>query len=92
MYNRRMAVYTSKRPSYRQVVAEVMQLSRRDQNRLREELAKITGVHLVQPKRDEKTVQAARQMAEEVRQIVQKATAKQTLEETMSQLRGRSWS
>lgn len=92
MYNLFMATYTRKRPSYRQVVEEVLQLSLRDQRRLREKLVKATSVHIVPPAKDAAKLRAAEILAEEIRQIVQAATRGQTLDDAMSQMRGRSWS
>jgi hypothetical protein len=87
-----MAVYTRKRPTYKTTLDLVRQLSARDQRRLRAELAKLSSVHLVRPSRDPKVIHSARLLADEIRKIVQSATANQSLEEGMRQLRGRSWS
>lgn len=87
-----MTVYTRKRPTYKTALELARQLSTRDQRRLRAELAKLGGVTLVHPSRDAKEVRSARMLAGKVRKTVQSATAKQTLDETMRQLRGRSWS
>ena len=87
-----MAIYTRKRPSYKTALELVRQLSTRDQRRLRAELAKLSGVTLVHPSHDAKKVRSARMLAGKVRKVVQSATAKQSLDETMRQMRGRSWS
>jgi hypothetical protein len=92
LYNYIMATYTGKRPNYRQVISQVMRLSLRDQRRVRDELVKITSVHLVPPSKDAETLRAAQALAEEVRGIAQDATRGQTLEDAMSKMRGRSWS
>lgn len=92
MYNMPMTTYTRKHMSYRKALELVRQLSLRDQRRLRAELAKLSGVTLVRPSRDAKKIRSARVLAGKIRKAVQSATAKQTLDETMRQLRGRSWS
>jgi hypothetical protein len=85
-------MYTGKRPTFKQVFSEAMHLSLRDKRRLQEELAKMTSTHLVQPKHDASAFQAAQKLAEEVRRLTQAATADQSLDDAMQQLRGRSWS
>lgn len=87
-----MTTYTGKHPSYREVLERARQLSLRDQRRLREELAKLSGVRLVHPSRDPKVIRSARLLAEDIRKTMRGATAKQTLDDGMRQLRGRSWS
>ena len=87
-----MTTYTRKRTTYSEALELACQLSLRDQRRLRAELAKLSGVTLVQPSRDAKKIRSGRVLAGKVRKTVQSATAKQSLDETMRQLRGRSWS
>ena len=87
-----MTTYTRKHTSYREALELARQLSLRDQRRLRAELAKLSGVTLVHPSRDPKKIRSARLLAGKIRKTVQSATAKQSLNETMRQLRGRSWS
>jgi hypothetical protein len=87
-----MTLYTRKRPTYKTALEMAQQLSRRDQRRLRAELAKLSEVTLVQPSRDAKKIRLARVLAGKVRKTVQSATAKQNVDDTMRQLRGRSWS
>ncbi len=87
-----MTTYTRKRTNYRETLELARQLSLRDQRRLRAELAKLSSVHLVRPSRDPKVIHSARLLADEIRKIVQSATANQSLDEDMRQLRGRSWS
>jgi len=87
-----MTTYTGKRPSYREVLEYARQLSRKDQRRLREELAKLSGVKLVPPSDDPKVIHSARLLANDIRKTVQAATKKQSLDDSMRQLRGRSWS
>ena len=78
-----MAVYTRKRPTYKTTLELARQLSLRDQRRLRAELAKLSSVHLVRPSRDPKVIHSARLLADEIRKIVQSATANQSLDEGM---------
>lgn len=87
-----MNTYTRKHITYREALELARQLSLRDQNRLRAELAKLSGVTLAQPARDPQKIKSARVLAGKVRKLVESATAKQTLDDTMRQLRGRSWS
>lgn len=87
-----MTTYTRKRTTYRETLELARRLSLRDQARLRAELAKLSGVTLVRPSHDAKKIRSARVLAGKIRRVVQSATAKQTLDETMRQLRGRSWS
>jgi hypothetical protein len=91
-YNKNMTTYTRKRPTYKTTLELARQLSARDQRRLRAELAKLSRVYLVRPSRDPKVIRSARLRAEEIRKIVQTATANQSLDDCMRQLRGRSWS
>jgi hypothetical protein len=87
-----MTTYTRKRTNYREALELARQLSLRDQRRLRAELAKLSSAKLVRPSRDPKVIRSARLLADEVRKTMKSATAKQTLDDGMRQLRGRSWS
>ena len=87
-----MTTYTRKHVTYRDALELVRQLPLRDQRRLRAELAKLPSVHLVRPSRDPKVIHAARLLADEIRKTVQSATANQSFDDYMRQLRGRSWS
>ena len=87
-----MTTYTRKNTTYREVLELARQLSLRDQRRLRAELAKLSSTKLIQPSRDPKVIRSARLLADEIRKTAQSATAKQSLDDGMRQLRGRSWS
>ena len=87
-----MTTYTHKRTTYREALELARQLSLRDQRRLRAELAKLPSAKLVRPSRDPKAIHSARLLADEIRKTVQSATVKQSLDDGMRQLRGRSWS
>ena len=87
-----MTTYTRKRTNYLEALELARQLSLRDQRRLRAELAKLSSAKLVRPSRDPKTIHSARLLADEIRKTMKSATAKQTLDDSMKQLRGRSWS
>lgn len=87
-----MTTYSRKRKTYRETLELARQLSLRDQRRLRAELAKLSSTKLVRPSRDPKVILSARQLADEIRETAQLATAKQNLDDGMRQLRGRSWS
>lgn len=86
-----MTTYSGKRPTYKTTLDLVRQLPLRDQRRLRAELAKLPSVHLVRPSRDPKVIHSARLLADEIRKIVHSATANQSLDEGMRELRGRFW-
>jgi hypothetical protein len=86
-----MSTYTGNRPNYKQVFSEAMQLSLRDQRKLREELAKLEGVTLIQPAKTPSAIRSARKLADQIRKKLQ-ATSGQSLDDTMRRLRGRSWS
>ena len=87
-----MTTYTHKSTTYREALELARQLSLRDQRRLRAELAKLSSVKLVEPSRDPQVIRSARLLAEEIRKTMQAATAKQSLDDDLRQLRGRSWS
>ena len=87
-----MTTTMRKRPTYKQTLEQVRQLPLRDQRRLRSELAKLSSVHLVRPSRDVEALRSARLRADEIRKTVQSATANQSLDVGMKELRGRSWS
>jgi hypothetical protein len=87
-----MAIYTGKRPTYKTALELARQLSLRDQRRLRAELAKLSNAKLVRPSHDPKVIRSARLLADEIRKTAYSATAKQSLDDGMRQLRGRSWS
>jgi hypothetical protein len=87
-----MTTYTRRRTNYREALELARQLSLRDQRRLRAELAKLSSTKLVRPSHDPKVILSARLLADEVRKTMKSVTAKQTLDDGMRQLRGRSWS
>ncbi|MBU4226519.1 MAG: hypothetical protein KKC71_11970 [Chloroflexi bacterium] len=87
-----MTTYTRRYPTYKETLELARQLSLRDQRRLRDELAKLAGVKLIRPSRDPKSIRSARLLADEVRKTVQVATAQQSLDDAMRQLRGQAWS
>lgn len=87
-----MSTYPEKHPTYREVLEYARQLSQKDQRRLREELAKLSGVRLVPPSDDPEVIRSARLLASIIQKKVQAATKKQTLDDGMRQLRGRLWS
>ena len=87
-----MTTYTRRRTNYHEALELARQLSLRDQRRLRAELAKLSRAKLVRPSRDPKAIHSARLLADEIRKTMKSVTAKQTLDDGMRQLRGRSWS
>lgn len=87
-----MVTYSRKRPSYKSALELARKLSLRDQRRLRAELAKVSRTKLVRPSRDPQVRRSAILLASEIRKTVQDATTKQSLDEEIRKLRGRSWS
>ena len=79
-----------KKFSFEQVLEAARALPLGDQRKLREELAKTEQVYLVGPNSSEEVIQHGRMLAEEVRAEIEET--RETLEETMSRLRGRKWS
>ena len=79
-----------KKFSLEQVLEAARTLPPGDQRKLREELAKTEQVYLVAPNLSEEVIQEGRELAEDVRAEIEETG--ETLEETMSRLRGRKWS
>jgi len=79
------------KPTYRAVLRAAKKLSLADQQRLRDELAKALGVYIERPSGDERSRQRGLRLAAEVREELSQ-TVTGTLDETMSRLRGRTWS
>ncbi len=77
--------------SYQQLLKAVRALPPRQQQQLREVLMPTEGVYLVRPSRSASAVRRGQRMAKAIQSQLAKATTG-TLEETMKQLRGRSWS
>ena len=86
-----MTTYTLKRPTYKATFDLARQLSPRDQRRLLAELAKLSGVKLVTPNKTSRAIRTGRNLADQIRMELQ-STKTQSVEETVRQLRGRSWS
>lgn len=82
-----MAAYTHKRPTYKATFDLARQLSSRDQRRLLAELAKLSGVKIVEPNKTARAIQTGRNLASQIRKELQSAKM-QSLDETMYQLRG----
>ncbi|OQY83708.1 MAG: hypothetical protein B6D41_16575 [Chloroflexi bacterium UTCFX4] len=79
------------RMTYRQVLARVRALSPADRERLRAELEKQPRVYIMRPTGSPEAIRRGRKLAEEIRkEVSEKQTG--TLEETMIELRGLSWS
>lgn len=84
---------TQKTPrlTYGQLLQAVRQLSPADQRRLRSELVKMGGVYLARPSDSAAAIRRGRRLAEAV-QAALKTRVSGSLDETMRQLRGCSWS
>lgn len=80
-----------KRDGYHQVLQAAIRLSQTDQQRLLDELQKLSGVRLIPPTYTEPAIKNGRILADEVRNELKNSLDK-GLDETMSQLRGRAWS
>lgn len=80
-----------KKVTYAQVLQAIWQLSPADQRRLHAELDKSIGVYLVRPSGSDSAIRRGRRLAKTI-QAELAATITASLDETMSQLRGRSWS
>jgi hypothetical protein len=87
-----MTTYTRKSTTYHEALDLARKLSLRDQRRLRAELAELSSAKLVRPSRDPKVVRSARLLANDIRKTMKSFTSRQSLDDGMRQLRGRSWS
>ncbi len=72
-----------------QVLQAVQELSPQEQRRLRDELAKSSGVYLVRPTGKAAAIRRGRRLAKVV-QTELAATASDSLDETMTRLRGQA--
>jgi len=85
--------HPKKRPTYAQALAMARRLSPAEQRRLRDELARSSGVQLVRPNGSASA--EARRQGRRLAKVIRAELAKSvtnSLDETMRQLRGRSWS
>ena len=79
------------RPSWQQVLRAVQELSPQEQRRLRDELAKSAGVYLARPTGNAAAIRRGRRLAKAI-QAELAVTAANSLDETMTCLRGQAWS
>ena len=79
------------RLSWQQVLQAVQELSPQEQRRLRDELAKSSDVYLVRPTGKAAAIRRGRRLAKVV-QAELAATVSDSLDETMTRLRGQAWS
>ncbi|MFZ5909353.1 MAG: hypothetical protein ACOYYU_04995 [Chloroflexota bacterium] len=80
-----------RKSNYRKVFEAALRLNANEQRKLREELAKLTEVRLVPPAGSEKAIRDGQRLAAEIRAELAKIETASSLDETMRQLRGRSW-
>ena len=82
-----MAILTRKRTkiTYTQVLEAVRELAPQDQRRLRDELAKLSGVYLATPNSTSAAIRRGRRLAKAVQGELASASAG-SLEETMTRL------
>ncbi len=88
-----MAILTRRKPrlSWQQVLRAVQDLSPQEQRRLRDELAKSAGVYLARPTGNAAAIRRGRRLAKAI-QAELAVTAANSLDETMTRLRGQAWS
>ena len=77
--------------SFQQVLLAVQELSPNEQRRLRDELAKSAGVHLMRPTGDAVAIRRGRRLANSIRAELT-VTAADSLDDAMARLRGPAWS
>ena len=80
-----------KRPTYAQVLEIARRLAPAEQRRLRDELAKSSGVQLVRPTGSTAARRQGRRLAKSIRAELAEAITT-SLDETLRDLRGRTWS
>jgi hypothetical protein len=87
-----MATLMRRKPklSFQQVLRAVQELPPNEQRRLRDELAKSAGVHLIRPTGDAAAIRRGRRLANTIRAELT-ATATESLDDAMACLRGPSW-
>lgn len=76
---------------YQQVLESVRALPPADRSRLRADLAKLTGVYILEPDESPTALRRGRRQAAKIRKQLSAAMTG-ALDETMTRLRGRSWS
>lgn len=76
------------KPSYPQVLKAVEALSVAERLKLRDQLTNLLNVQFMRPTNSERAIRRGRRLAKTVRSELNKAN--DSLEETMTQLRGRS--
>ena len=79
------------RLSWQQVLRAVQEMSPQEQRRLRAELEKSAGVHLMRPTGNAAAIRRGRRLAKAVR-VELAVTAGDSLDEAMIRLRGQAWS
>ncbi len=82
---------TLTRPTYTQVLEIARRLSPAEQRRLRDELAKSSGVLLVRPTGSITARRQGRRLAKTIRAELAEAVTN-SLDEAMRDMRGRTWS
>jgi hypothetical protein len=80
-----------KRPTYTQALDIVRRLPPAEQRRLRDELARSSGVQLVRPTESIAVRRQGRRLAKAIRAELAEAVTN-SLDEAMHDLRGRAWS
>jgi len=88
-----MALQTrSRKSNYHKVFEAALRLTPDEQQRLREDLTRLSAVHLVPPALSVTAKKKGKALADEVRAELVAQKRNESLDETMQQLRGRAWS
>lgn len=78
------------KPSYPQVLKAVESLTLAERLKLRDQLTHLLNVQLIRPSKSETAIRRGRRLARTVRAELIRTSG--SLEESMTKLRGRSWS
>ncbi|RPH57184.1 MAG: hypothetical protein EHM81_11950 [Chloroflexi bacterium] len=88
-----MVVHSRNRKTdYRKVFEAALRLSPAEQRQLRDDLAKLSDVKLAAPANSKGAKRAGQELAGQIRAELAAHGDIQSLDETMKQLRGRTWS
>ena len=88
-----MTIVSPRKPklTYQQLLKEVRALPPRQQQKLRDTLLQETGLYLVRPSHSAAAIRRGQRLAKAIQAELAK-TVTGTLDDTMRQMRGRSWS
>ena len=88
-----MTITSLRKPkiTYQQLLKEVRALPPRQQQKLHNELWQATGLHFIRPSHSAAAIRRGQRLAKAIQAELAK-TVTGTLDDTMRQMRGRSWS